>query len=141
MYAGGTWPYDSWYLALLKSRTGQRLATLLEYARPLAIHYTNTTPLVGDCPNSIIPPDEKHIRYELADFKPDAVIAFGKQAEKALQSIVTAPLLVMPHPTYRCLTNNLLARAGQLLAGGFSGIVTLRQKRGHFEETRRGHTS
>lgn len=138
VYAGTTWPRDSWLNALHRSRSGQRLAVLLEAAgKP--IWFDNTTPIVGAEPSSIVAPDLRHIQWVLWDRgekrvqRASTVVCFGKQAAKSVRPLAEeagVPVLIVPHPAYRCLTNDLYTKAGTMLATGFTGVVELLQKRG-----------
>jgi len=127
VYALGEWPRASWLTALKRSRSGQRLRVLIDDFEACE----NTTPIVGATPNSIIPPDHKHIRAILLRRAPRVVIACGKQAEAALVGLWQGPLLVVPHPAHRLLTDNLYREARWLLESGrFEERLALRQARG-----------
>jgi hypothetical protein len=124
---GQTWPRSSWLVALKNSRSGQRLRVLEEIAGYPSIWYDNTTPYCGAHPSSILPPDNQHIREVLATHKPAFVVALGRQAAAVLKTEVTTPLLVLPHPAYRCLTNELYIAAGTILrrSSAFQGRILL----------------
>jgi hypothetical protein len=70
LYAGDIWPRDSWLRALHRSRSGQRLRIF----DGLEIWWDNTTPIVGEEPNSIVPPDYYHMRKVLDEQKPKIVL-------------------------------------------------------------------
>jgi len=111
LYAGRHWPRRSWLRALKRSRSGRRLGRLIAdlddgLADPYEICH-NTTSLVGETPASKLPADPIHIRSLLARYKPGAVIACGRQAEAALCELWDGPLLVVPHPAARRLTDAL----------------------------------
>lgn len=128
-YAGREWPRASWLLALARSRSGRRLRLMID--DPRCCH--NTTPVVGAKPNSVCKPDEAHIRVILAGDWGDReriVVACGRQAEKALIAIWDGPLLAVPHPASRLLTNDLYKQAREILAKGFTERLALRQRRG-----------
>lgn len=124
-YAGGTWPRPSWLRALERSRSGRRLKILID---DLSV-CENTTPLVGATPSSVVPPDREHIRAVLATRKPDVVIACGRQAELALLDIWHGPLLAIPHPAHRLVTNALYQQA-RLMLTRLNTRVALRQRAG-----------
>jgi hypothetical protein len=132
-YAGRIWPRDLWLDALHQSRSGQRLRQLTGAATGVTFWFDNVTPHVGDNPDSLLPPDPKHVLAVLAEQKPDYVVALGQQAARAVRPLCKVPLLIVPHPTYRVVTNELLRHAGKLLAEGFVGIKLLRQGRGLVE--------
>ena len=129
-YAGSQWPRESWLVALHASRTGQRIRTLIASCADVDIWWDNTTPHVGDHPDSVIPPDYQHIRQVLLEQQPTHVLALGQQAGRATEPFCDVPLLIVPHPAYRVVTNELYKQAGSLLSTGFTGIVELKQGRG-----------
>jgi hypothetical protein len=129
LYAGRTWPRDSWLRALVSSRSGQRLQHLVDDWNECE----NTTPHVGPTPDSVIPPDRAHILDILATRKPDVVIACGKQAERALAQLWPGPMLAVPHPAHRLLTTDLYLKANQLLGDDFNRRLVLRQRKGRVE--------
>jgi hypothetical protein len=125
-YAGRTWPRTAWLHALARSRSGQRLRLLVD---DLMCCY-NTTPLVGATPGSILPPDLAYMRDVLAATHPAIVITCGRQAEQAGQALWEGPLLAVPHPASRVLTNALYERARGLITSPYTGRYALRQHRG-----------
>jgi hypothetical protein len=127
LYAGGTWPRDSWLRALETSRSGQRLRILIVDQYHIC---ENTTAAVASHPSGIEAPDAAHIRRVLSERKPRVVIACGKQAEIALKAIWTGPLLAVPHPAHRLLTDRLYKKARSLLTPHFTERMALRQGRG-----------
>ena len=126
--------------ALRASRSGVRLAVVERAARAIdpaaEIVWDNTTRAVGDHPDSRLPPDLDHVRRVLARHQPAAVMAFGRQAAETLPLVWDGPLLVVPHPAYRLLTDRLYAAAGRIVAEGFSGRVELVQCRGRYRRVR-----
>ena len=132
LYAGDTWPRESWLVALMRSRSGQRLRLMISDPD----WCENTTPLVGSTPDSVVEPDEFHIKRVLLERKPKVVVARGKQAEYALTTLWNGPLLVVPHPAHRLLTNKLYVAAGELLRGEYKDRLALRQRRGEIEKTK-----
>jgi hypothetical protein len=131
LYAGGTWPRKSWLKALDKSRSGQRLRVLTGSAHPVEIVWENTTPIVGATPDSIIEPDEAHIKRVLRMYRVDGIITLGRQAAEAVTELAYRyPVMQLPHPAHRLVTNELYEQAGFMVSSGFSVIVVLRQGRG-----------
>lgn len=129
-YAGGTWPREQWLRALHRSRSGQRLAILTK-AIGCEIWFDNTTPIVGAEPSSIVEPDDEHIQDVLSSTEATVIVAMGKQAAESVRPFVSRrPFMIVPHPAYRCLTNELYRQAGELLAEGFIGTVEYSQLRG-----------
>lgn len=125
-YDGGIWPRPSWLRALERSRSGRRLKILVD---DLSV-CENTTPIVGGGPDSVVPPDREHIRKVLVARKPEVVVACGRQAELALLDIWSGPLLAIPHPAHRLVTNTLYRQARLLLAR-LDTRIALRQRDGH----------
>lgn len=126
LYAGGTWPRRSWLHALARSRSGQRLKLLIDDFDVCE----NTTPIVGDCPDSVVAPDEKHIKTILTTRQPRIVVACGKQAELVLTKLWAGALLAVPHPAHRLLTDGLYREARGVLTSEASTRLALRQAKG-----------
>lgn len=114
-YAGRTWPRDQWLKALWRSRSGKRLKTLTALCVGEEFYFDNTTPIVGNNPDSVVKPDYEHIRKVITEQKPQLVIGCGKQAEKCLLHLQVEPLLLIPHPACRTLTNKLYIEAARLI--------------------------
>lgn len=131
VYAGDRWPRESWLRALNSSRSGARLRVLEAHCSHVDIWYDNVAPICGATPDSVVPYDLSHVRAVLRRHRPFIVVACGKHAEAALAKVKTKlPLLVVPHPAHRLLTNGLYEYAGVLITEGFTGRVVLRQARG-----------
>ena len=131
-YAGGTWPRPSWLNALWACPTGRRLKILEEASPAIYLWVDNTTPIVGEGPNSVVPPDPDHIRGVIDRQSPDVVVMCGKQARKAVFPLWSGPALILPHPTHRVVTDKLYREAGTLLGAGIESVVELVQERGRF---------
>lgn len=129
LYAGGEWPRHSWLCALSRSRSGVRLRHLIPYLDVCE----NTTPIVGADPSSIIPPDEAHIRSILTRRRPAYVVTCGRQAEKTLLELWHGPMVALPHPACRIVTNELFRYAGNNLDQLAPRRVAVRQLRGKFK--------
>jgi len=132
-YAGREWPRPSWLRALERSRSGKRLARLkLPWEA-----YHNMTAEVGATPDSVKYADPYHVRRVLAARGPGLVLALGGLPEACLRFEWEGPLLVLPHPASRTLTNALLDRAAGMVMAGVEtwthDRLALRQRRGHSE--------
>mgnify|MGYP000390849539 CR=1 FL=1 len=127
LYAGGIWPRDSWLKALHKCRSGQRLSIITKLVEPHGIElwFDNTTPMVGDEPNSFIPPDPKHIASVIESVKPVGILACGASALKAIKPLYSGPILAVPHPANRTLRNAVYVKAGQMLINGLDKSTQL----------------
>lgn len=126
LYANGTWPRESWLKALHKSRSGQRLRILIERCPQYNFWFDNTTPIVGDNPDSVIKGCLKHTRQIIKVQKPHIIVTFGRQAENIVGQINNkTPWLVLPHPAWRRLENKLYIEASNLLNSGFKGKIIL----------------
>lgn len=128
-YVGQVWPRDSWLRALARSRSGQRLRLMID---DLGL-CENTTPTVAESPSGVCPPDTAHIWEILDRRRPAAVVTCGKQAERALCELWPGPLLIVPHPAHRFLTDDLYREARRLIAMGLEDRSALRQQRGVIE--------
>jgi hypothetical protein len=136
-WAGMVWPRQSWLDALWSSRTGNRLRHLTNRLGKAQIWFDNTTPEVARTPNDKLPPNYQHVCELVCRLQPTAVVAFGEQAARVCRELQLEPLLIVPHPAYRVVTNGLYQQAGTLLRRGrHTGIHKLEQGRGtvtHFE--------
>lgn len=124
VYAGGTWPRESWLRAFWASRSGTRLKLMVDDG--IEWWFDNATPIVCENPRDVIPPDIAHIRKVITEQKPDIIVAFGTHAALGIQAILhefNIPLLWLPHPTYRVVTNELFIRATHHLKSGVEGII------------------
>lgn len=134
-YAGRKWPRESWLKALHRSRSGQRIRVMTAECPDAEIWWDNTTPICGDHPDSVIPPDLGHMRKVIRERRPTIILAMGGQAATALRKLQPdCSVLMLPHPAYRVLTNDLYRRAGELIQGEFSGWIALHQHRDKVHE-------
>lgn len=116
---------SSWRKEFERSRTGERLREALpdrfqwqskgpsRYAWD--IRYTNASPVLGKGPDSKPRPNLAHLRRRLKAVGPTVVLACGKMAEGAILQIWDGPLIVIPHPASRVLTEELTERAKKML--------------------------
>ena len=121
-----------WLRLLEYSRSGRRLKLILGddcFRNPL-IRFANTTPRIGWHSTSRLKPDLQHVGEQIDLCTPDVLLACGQQAEQAALCVWSGPLLCVPHPTSRTLTNELYLSARRSLAKLTSGRVALRQARG-----------
>jgi hypothetical protein len=128
-YAGKIWPRESWLRALATSRSGQRLGLICDSLNDVE----NTTAQVGNHPDSVCPPDKNHIKTVLKQRKPDVIITCGRQAEKALCCLWTGPIVSVPHPACRVLTNACYLKANSLLTDNYKDRLAVRQRKGKIE--------
>ena len=136
-YAGKEWPREQWLNALAASRSGQRLATLTILCPNLEFCWENTTPIVGAHPDSRIPADPVHMMALVGVHNPHMILAFGNQAHYTIRVklpalLIAKPLIFLPHPAYRVLTNKLLAAVARRINEGFQGLLEFRQRRRRF---------
>ena len=117
LYAGGTWPRKSWLKALARSRSGQRLKIIVKDDFDLC---ENTTPIVGESADSVIPPDVEYIKEIINRREPEIIVACGKQAEKVLVKLWDGPMIITTHPACRVLKNSVYEKVRDLLLKGFN---------------------
>ncbi len=139
------------------------ISDLEEPEQLLPVRFENTTPDVAAKSSGKLPADPVHITRALChsrwpgnlsphpfrDVGEDhecwfvrqvdwlnsgAVVACGKQAEAALGRIWPGPLLVVPHPASRVLTDALYRRGYEILSAGLTERIALRQGRGEIIE-------
>lgn len=126
MYAGKPWPRDSWLKGLRLSRSGQRLKHLVDDYDQCE----NTTGVVADNPNGRVPPDFDYILEIIRRRQPKIIVTCGLQARDALRRTWGGPLLAVPHPAYRYLTNELYQEAKALLTPSYVKRAEMLQLRG-----------
>lgn len=143
VYAGCRWPRASWLEALWRSRSGQRLSHLIDAAgKDTQWWFDNTTEEVGGDPDSVCVPNYAHIQRVLRRENAKLIVALGRQADEALKSLsLDVPVLGLPHPACRILTNKLLVYAGGLISDGLAESVSLKQGRKSVLRTQHGKTT
>lgn len=99
------------------------------------VRWTNACRGVGQGSSSKLQPYPPKIRKRAVEHRVSSVLACGLVAEQAASEAWDGPILAIPHPACRVLTNGLLDVARALLVAGH-GRMALRQRRGHvvFEE-------
>lgn len=123
--------YDEWLRALRASRTGVRLSNMIREEEWGQIVFANSSPIVGNHPDSIFGAQAQHISRVLRRHRPQVVIACGRVAGRALPALWNGPLLLLPHPAYRVVSNALFRKARRLWLGEWTNqVVELKQGRG-----------
>jgi hypothetical protein len=97
-----------------------------------AVRWTNACRGVGKGPNSELKPYPPKVRKRAIEHRVTAVLACGLVAERAAVQAWDGPLLVIPHPASRTLTNGLLDVARATLEAGH-GRLAIRQRAGFIE--------
>lgn len=130
-YAGHPWPRASWLKAFHASVSGRRLKRMespgIEY------YYENASPVVADNPRTIYPADINHMRTVLLAQDPDYIITFGSHAANGISKLrgeFPQPVMMLPHPAYRYVTNEMYEIALRHLNEGFKGVLALQVPRG-----------
>lgn len=93
------------------------------------VRWTNACRGIGKGPDSKLRPYPPKIRKRAVEHRVDAVLACGQIAERAALQAWDGPLLAIPHPASRTLTNALLDVTRALLEAGH-GRIALRQRPG-----------
>lgn len=112
------WKY-TWLYALNQCRSGQRLKLLLgdDWYERGDTEVTNSTPEVGYGKSSIkLPADPVWIEREIERVKPTLVVTCGKQALDAVLPLYHGPMVAVPHPACRVMTNALYESAALWIA-------------------------
>lgn len=107
------WNPSNWRSEFESSRSGSRLADAFPWE--CSIHYTNANPKIGDGVDSKLEPNLKHLRRRVRDTLPDLVIPCGKVAEVAMLKVWNGPMIAIPHPASRTLSNRLLEECRQCI--------------------------
>jgi hypothetical protein len=122
-----------WLRGLAGSQTGRRLRLLTR--DDLTVCY-DVSPWVSSTVSGVEQPDVEWTRTILTRARPRLVVACGRVVENFLHDDTSpwpthAPLIAIPHPG-RAVSNALLNHARDLVDGGFTGRVALRQRKGIF---------
>lgn len=120
-----------WRHLLSHSRTGKRLKLILgdDCFRRKDVLFANTTPRIGIRAESCLKPCSRHVRHLIERHDPSLIVACGKQAEAISLALWPGPLLCVPHPASRTLTNDLYTSARRTLRQLQHGRLALRQDR------------
>jgi hypothetical protein len=128
------WCAVTWRRELLASRTGVRLRQAIPTGPAWYVRYANACPGLGDGPDSKLQPCRRHLKRVMRRWPPHVVLACGETAMAAAQAAWGGPTVFIPHPAYRLLTNDLLARARGILEEDLPCRVRLVQMKGWVEE-------
>lgn len=92
---------EEWSRELANSHTGRRLKEMI----PDGMEYRviNSTPMIGNNPDSCYTPDLAHIKKLVAEIKPDVICACGKNAQKGCEEL-GIDFIPAPHPAWRQLS-------------------------------------
>lgn len=96
------------------------------------VRWTNACRGVGKGPNSRLDPYPAKVRKRAVEHRVDAVLACGRIAEQAATISWDGPLLAIPHPACRVLTNSLLDVSRAILEAGH-GRIAVRQRQGYID--------
>jgi hypothetical protein len=92
--------------------TGRRLKNAIP--ADVSVSIINASPVVGDTADSNFKPDLEYVRKHLTRIKPCVILACGVNAKKVVDMLDTdIPIIKMPHPAYRALTNKKLEEVKQ----------------------------
>jgi hypothetical protein len=123
-----------WLWATGRCRSGNRLRKLLgeDCFEREDMAFSNASPKVsyGDSAGKF-PADPKWIASELDLHKPDVVVCCGTVAGQAVPPLWSGPMVVVPHPASRLVTDKLYIEAVRtLLAPDFGRRLCFVQERG-----------
>jgi hypothetical protein len=96
---------EEWQRDLQRSHTGRRLQAMLP--DDAQVFVINSSPLIGECPDSCYPADSDYIENKIKHIEPDVICACGKIAESGLRSI-GIEFVALPHPAWRQLSNDMV---------------------------------
>lgn len=123
------WSPSRWRSEFESSRTGRRLGLLLGDGLSSVRIMNVAGSAVGNGAHSVLQPNRAHVRRTLRRVVPLLVVACGRIAEAACAEAWAGPLVALPHPAYKLLTNDLLGAAYRLIVhwltccGGAEGNV------------------
>jgi len=97
-----------------KSHTGIRLLRAIPAGAD--VHIVNASPEVGTESSSNFPPSPAHVQARIEKVQPKAILACGVNAQTVVHLLrPNIPVVEMPHPAYRALTNKTLDNVRQKL--------------------------
>lgn len=134
-----TWNPSTWRQEFERSRAGVRLRReALPSGGAIKYSFANANPTIGNGARSRFAASPKHIRKALRRVQPDLVLACGRDAEDAIAQTWDGPMIAIPHPSYMCLTNELLRTCRVVLVAWVEAParalrIALRQRRGSVE--------
>ncbi len=109
------WSPARWRCEFESSRTGVRLRVAVPMER-FEVRYANSGNGIGQGPDAKIPVNCAHVCRALKRVKPAIVLACGEQASRCAQIWHHGPLVCIPHPAFRLLTNTLLETCNRALS-------------------------
>lgn len=110
------WNPSVWMREMRASRTGRRLVLALPRGGEWTVRFVNASPRLGKDPSALYQPDLAHLRRALRRVRPDVVLACGRLALRGISGVWSGPLVAVPHPAYRLLTNELYRTASEIVA-------------------------
>lgn len=97
--------------------TGRRLRNAIPDGLDISI--INASPKVGKKSSSNFRPDSVYVGKKVEELVPDIILACGVNAKKVIDSVdVNVPVIKMPHPAYRALTNKKLEEVKEMIRNG-----------------------
>jgi hypothetical protein len=114
------------------------------------LKFLNGTSALASSPGGVEKSDDIYVGEEVRKFQPVVLIACGEYAHKQVRRMRlevgdgrprTRYCLLVPHPAYRLVTNELFDKAKEILQQAHDGherrgIISLVQKRGEVEVLR-----
>lgn len=87
--------------------TGKRLRNAIPAG--LDINIINASPKIGRKASSYFKEDGTYVGKKIQEYKPEVILACGVNARKVVSELdLDIPIITMPHPAYRALTNETL---------------------------------
>lgn len=87
--------------------TGKRLRNAIPAG--FTINIINSSPRIGTNADSYFREDDTYVSRKIQEIKPEVILACGVNAKKVIDKIKpSVPVVTMPHPAYRALTNKTL---------------------------------
>lgn len=125
---------DARYRALILSRshTGKRLVRTFGAELFCSINWQESTNKIGYVSSAKFPADPIHIKEVLKELQPELVLAFGGVAGPALLRHWDGPIISLPHPSGRVITDALYKTAAGMI-NGHQGRTIIKQLKGRIE--------